>query len=116
MLQPTKKQEFEVVKAKRVLFGQYGDYEFMYDISPVSNDLRLAIICKEHNVEKYKYEGYYLLLHHVEAVYLRNVKTALLSSYICDHFEFIERFKVKSSLPEGEPEYYVALKIVQSTG
>ena len=99
-------------KSKRVLFGQYGDYEFLYEVSPVSNDLRLAVICSEHNVEKYKYKGYYLLLHHVEAVYLRSVKSALQSSQICDYFEFIERFKVKSSVPEGEPEYYVALKIL----
>ena len=112
MLTPTWTKNFEPVKSKRVLFGQYGDYEFLYEIIPVSNDLRLAIICREHNIEKYHYEGYYLLLHHVEAVYLRNVKTALLSSSICDYFEFIERFKVKSSIPEGEPEYYVALKIV----
>ena len=112
MLKPTWKQYFEPVKSKRVLFGQYGHYEFLQDVTPVSNDLRLAIICREHNVEKYLYKGFYLLLHHVEPVYLRNVKTALLSSSICDYFEFIERFKVKSSVPEGEPEYYVALKIV----
>ena len=49
MYVPVRKNQFELTKAKRVLFGQYGEYEFLYELSPVSNDLKLAVICAEHN-------------------------------------------------------------------
>ena len=108
----TKKQGFEPIKRVRKLIGQYGNYEFLFELTPVSNDLTLAAICTDTKASL----GFCLLLHHTDAVYLRNVKSALQSSHICDSLEFIERFKVKNLVSEGEPEYYVALKIANTPG
>lgn len=94
------------------MYGQFGCYQFLFELSPVSPDLQLAAICCEHNQDRFPYEGYYLLLHHPLNYFLKNVKASLQSSKLRAEFEFIERFKV---VLEGcEPQYFVALKINHS--
>ncbi len=104
---------FSQSKIKRVIYGQHGCYQFLFELSPVSHDLQLAVICCEHEKEKFPHKGYYLLLHHKQPHLLKNVKVTLQSSKLRDQFQYVERLKVNA---EGtEPQYFVALTIGNSS-
>ena len=80
----------------------------------MSEDLTLAAICSEQNSLRYRYTGFYLLLHHTDQQVMKNIKVYLPNARFHQNFEFLERFKTKTSESDEDYDYYVALKIRDS--
>ena len=86
----------------------------MYELTTLYEDITEAAICSEKNSIRYRYTGFYLLLHHKDQVVVKNIKYYLPGSRFHQNFEFLERFKTKRSSESEEHDYYVALKIRNS--